>query len=131
MNKITSTNKPGYHGTRELEPWQKEAHHYQVTLRYDGREMQLDYFMGKAHTKPPTTFDVVACIIDDAIGFEDSTPLSFEEWCDDIGYDTDSRKAERIYNACMKQTAKLQVLLGENFHKILLMEEEEIKAICE
>lgn len=28
---------------------------------------------------------------------------SFEDWCNDYGYDTDSRRAESIYQACQKQ----------------------------
>jgi len=37
--------------------------------------------------------------------------VSFEEWCDDYGYDSDSRSAEATYRACRK--------LGERFARLL------------
>lgn len=42
--------------------------------------------------------DVLHCLV------SDSTALSmdFEEWCSEFGYEEDSRKAEKIYNACRK-----------------------------
>ena len=36
----------------------------------------------------------------------------FEDWADCIGYDSDSRKAEEIYNACMKIALKLRKLIN-------------------
>lgn len=32
---------------------------------------------------------------------------SFDSWCSDFGYDTDSRKAENIYRACQQNADKL------------------------
>jgi hypothetical protein len=37
----------------------------------------------------------------------------FEEWARDLGYDTDSRKAESIYRACLEIALKLRAGLGE------------------
>lgn len=42
--------------------------------------------------KKPTHYDVLACLTK-------SNPGSFENFCSDFGYNSDSRKAERIYNA--------------------------------
>jgi hypothetical protein len=39
----------------------------------------------------------------------------FEEWAADLGYDPDSRKAEKVYQACVEQTAQLRQLLGDDF----------------
>lgn len=36
----------------------------------------------------------------------------FEQWAADIGFDTDSRKAEQIYNDCKIQTARAVKLFG-------------------
>ena len=38
----------------------------------------------------------------------------FEDWADDYGYDSDSRKAEKIYNDCLAIGLKLRAGLGEN-----------------
>lgn len=44
----------------------------------------------------PNAYDVLACI-------EKYNPDSFEYFCDNYGYDNDSRKAEKIYKECLKQ----------------------------
>lgn len=50
--------------------------------------------------------DVLSCC-------ELSAPsFSFENWCGDYGYDTDSRKAERVYRAVCEQYADLSGLFG-------------------
>lgn len=37
----------------------------------------------------------------------------FEEWASNFGYDTDSRKAESIYRACLEIALKLRNAIGE------------------
>ena len=44
---------------------------------------------------------------------------TFEEWADSLGYDTDSRKAEAIYRACLDTYLALKNGIGmENFLKL-------------
>lgn len=38
---------------------------------------------------------------------------SFEEWASEFGYDSDSRKAERVYQDCMVIALKLRQILGD------------------
>lgn len=38
---------------------------------------------------------------------------SFEEWASSLGYDEDSRTAEKIYRACLEIALKLRQLLGD------------------
>jgi hypothetical protein len=38
---------------------------------------------------------------------------NFEEWASDLGYDVDSRSAEKIYDACMKTYLQLKSMIGE------------------
>lgn len=38
---------------------------------------------------------------------------TFEEWAENFGYDSDSRKAEAIYRACLEIALKLRAGLGE------------------
>jgi hypothetical protein len=38
---------------------------------------------------------------------------SFEDWAAEYGYDTDSRSAERTYQACLKTALKLRAAIGE------------------
>ena len=60
---------------------------------------------------PPSIVDVFYCLAFDA---EVLTAGSFEEWAADFGYDSDSRSAERTYNACLKIALKLQAEIGAN-----------------
>ena len=57
---------------------------------------------------PPTLNGILSCLISDADGAD---ALTFEEWCSDFGYDTDSRKAERIFNECRRIAVLLQRIL--------------------
>jgi hypothetical protein len=84
--------------------------HWRVTLRYKRRQMTISYSMGPAHSSEPKTADVLGCLVSDANGYIGGR--DFEDWCQEYGYDTDSRKAERTWNAVQKQTRQLERLLG-------------------
>lgn len=47
---------------------------------------------------PPDLADVMYSLVMDGAAFFDAQ--SFDDWCSDFGYDTDSRSAERMYRAC-------------------------------
>lgn len=49
-------------------------------------------------------FDAFNCFVSDAL----SGSETFEDFCDNFGYDNDSRKAEKIYFACQDQLKKLR-----------------------
>lgn len=50
---------------------------------------------------------------------------NFEQWADDLGYDQNSRSAEKIYNQCLKNTLQFRAFLGETvFNELLNCEEE-------
>ena len=91
--------------------WQREANGYRVVIRYGRRQMTLDYWMGSAHTREPDAASVLSCLLSDA----DALQYSFEEWAANLGYDPDSRKAERIYQLCVRQGERLKRLLGDDF----------------
>lgn len=93
--------------------WFAGTHPYQVKLKYQGRKIKVPFFMGPAHCKEPTAGDVLSCLVMDATGVENST--SFEDWCSDYGYDSDSRKTLKTYKACKKVVVKVRRLLGEDF----------------
>ena len=52
--------------------------------------------------------DVLDCLLRDAQG----TDEPFESWASDLGYDTDSRKAEAVFHACRETAAKLRRWIG-------------------
>lgn len=107
----------------------RDCHPWTVTLRYQGRQMTVPFYMGPALCHEPTAREVLECLASDACGVENAR--SFEEWADDLGFDPDSRKAERTFRACERQTAKLRRLLGDAFDDAVYSPEEWADAHCE
>lgn len=54
----------------------------------------------------PTPYDILSCLQKYDAG-------SFKDFCDNFGYDTDSRKAERAYNAICKEYKALAKMYSE------------------
>lgn len=99
-----------------------QGNHFKVTLRMAGRQMTLAFSQGYAVGGEPTAADVLNCCAGDSSSVENAR--SFEDWASDLGYDPDSRKAEKIFKICEVQAAKLKKFLGEDLYKILLWETE-------
>lgn len=82
-------------------------------------DMVVHFSMGSGHHgKAPKLGEVLDCVASDAAGIENAD--GFEDWAAEYGYDTDSRKAEKTYNECAKEAARLLTFLGESAYKTLL-----------
>lgn len=95
-----------------------------VFTRIEGRAqiVEFDYFTGLGHRKAPAgvtrAFDKVrlakpraphpAGVLHSLILDSSAADQSFESWCGDFGYDTDSRKAFATYEACQQNADKLR-----------------------
>lgn len=95
--------------------WQRNANGYRVTLLYQGRRYSFDFWQGVAHTAEPTAGGCLECLLSDAVAGE----TSFDDFCGEFGYSTDSRRAERIWKQCSTVRARLQRLLGGDFESFL------------
>lgn len=106
---------PNMTGSRDMDHWR-------VVLKA-GRSRLTTYFsMGFGHNgAKPTVESVLSCLASDA----SSADESFEDWCSNLGFDTDSRTAERTYNVTKKQTAKLRKFLGESAFDTLVYHTEQ------
>ena len=102
----------------------KDANHYKVTLRKGNRQLTTYFSQGYAINHEPTAEDVLDCLASDSSSVDNAR--SFEDWAGDYGYDTDSRKAEKIYNACRKQADKLKTFLGDTNYEELLYNTERL-----
>jgi hypothetical protein len=60
-------------------------------------------------------FDAFNCLLSDAIAGD--LP-SFEDFCNEFGYDDDSRKAESMYKSCQDQLNKLQTVFYEDIYEL-------------
>lgn len=80
--------------------------------------MTIPFSMGPAHSHEPTVADVLECLASDYSGSDQA----FEDWAADLGYDPDSRKAERTYQAVVRQARKLEQFLGPDVVHTLVYE---------
>ena len=103
------------------EQW--NANHYKVTLKTRGRQYTLYFSKGVLLTGDPTAEEVLSCLALDAASIENSR--SFEDWASDLGYDPDSRRAEKIYNGVVKSSERLKILLGDEGYNQLLWDTED------
>jgi len=102
----------------------QNMNHFKVTLRGAGRQMTLYFSQGYGISGEPTAADVLNCLASDSSSIENNLLTGFEGWASDLGYDPDSRKAEKIFKVCEKQAERLKKFLGEELYKTLLWDTE-------
>jgi hypothetical protein len=95
--------------------WHKDGERHGVNYfcslsNKDGKHYSFD-FWGSIHDlntgKKPTAYDVLACL--DTY----SADSTFEDFCDNYGYDIDSIKAMKTYEATQKQCRGLESILSK------------------
>ena len=69
----------------------------------------------------PTAADVIGCLLSDFMSIDSP----FEDWASDLGYDTDSRKAERTYLLVQSQAVTFRRLAGAHYEKLVKAHEED------
>jgi hypothetical protein len=104
--------------------WQDSAFHYKVTLKRGRKTLTTFYSKGQGLPEPPEADEVLDSLASDAEGVDASRV--FNAWAEDFGYDTDSRRHERIYNACKETRQKLKRFLGDELYKTLVYETERL-----
>jgi hypothetical protein len=85
---------------------------------------EFPFRQGTAHTQKPTLVDLMSSLLSDA-----SCVLgnSFDDFCADLGYDPDSRKAEAIYHQIEENNAKLAKLFRTTDLDALLAKYEPLR----
>ncbi|HWF73329.1 MAG TPA: hypothetical protein VG186_08290 [Solirubrobacteraceae bacterium] len=73
---------------------------------------------------PPEVADVLDAVAAEAAVVDDTG--SYEEWAQQMGFDADSRRGERIYHSERRQAKALRALLGEEAYRELLWETERL-----
>ncbi len=90
--------------TEKSEDWQDTADKWIITI---GKEV-FDYYTGTGHRKggkpqKPELSSILYSLVTDASACDES----FDDWCSNFGYDTDSRKALETYLSCQESVSKL------------------------
>lgn len=86
-----------------------------IVTKAKGRSMSLyeaDSFIPYAVN--PELIDVLHCLFLDSYAHD----VSFQDWCDDFGYNNDSISAKKTYDACIDNYFKLKDALGSQFETI-------------
>lgn len=112
----------------EPAPWgdHSTADGWKVTLLRtgaDGRSHRLTvpFWKGVAHHgAEPSALEVMECLCSDATSIENAR--DFADWCGDLGYDADSRRAEKTFLACQRIRDRLAQFLGDEFETFLYAE---------
>lgn len=101
-------------GARDENGWEHDL--WKASLRREGHKPALyptKFRTGAGHRdkfgRPtrPSAASVLYCLLSDARGAE----VNFYDWCDEYGYDSDSRKALAVYEACCETLAGLRAVL--------------------
>lgn len=100
-----------------------QMRHFHCRIGVVSRSFSLYFSQGSAHTQEPTLADVLDCLASDASGYDG---CAFGDWASEYGYDTDSRKAEKIFRAIKRQAEQLKRTLGEEAYKELLWNTERL-----
>lgn len=82
---------------------------------YSDRERSNMWLNDPRSPKAPSLSDVVAGLLLDTQCSEGT----FEDFCGNFGYDTDSRKALETYLACQAAGSNLRRLLGNKFERVV------------
>ena len=99
---------------------QASGNHWRVELRGPDRKrtMRFIFTKGVGHGgQEPTLAEVLGCLRSDAESLESTG--GFEAWAREMGWDADSRQAERTYRAVVAQTAKLRACLGASYRALV------------
>lgn len=87
------------------------SNHYKVTIKKNGKQFTTYYSQGPAIYHGPEIEDVLNCLALDSLSFENAR--DFEDFANEFGYDTDSRRAEKIYRACEKTSKSMHRLFSD------------------
>ena len=87
------------------------ANKYKVRISYQKRSGVFEYTDSVANTnegKEPEIKDVLYCLVMDYT----SASETFQDFCDEFGYDNDSIKSLNVFKACQKNSEKMKRIFG-------------------
>lgn len=103
----------------DLDTWHPASFHYKCILKHNNKQFSFYFTQGPAVEGPPTVTGVLKCLITDTLIAENSP--DFEDFANEFGYCMDSRRAERIYKAVLKQRDNLQRVFNSLYDDLLIV----------
>ena len=96
-----------------------------IAVAAQNTRVYVTFSLGSGHGgKEPEVDEVLDCLASDASSMDGV--VAFEEWAENLGYDTDSRNAERTFNTTRDQTASLKRTLGDEAFRELVEDIERL-----
>lgn len=114
IEKVTLTLKNGVK-TKNLDEWQQNSNQYTATLKYQGRQLTVDFFTGLAWKRDPNALDVLSNLALTASHVEYCS--SHEDFCEEIGY-SPSFQTQKMFKDCLRINRRLKKLLGDDYEEI-------------
>jgi len=96
--------------------WMKDKLPWTITLKYKRRQMTFEFWTGEMIGEP-TLGVVLVNLILTSQSIDDVE--TFEEWCDLLGYSTDSRQAYEGYKQSVKLAFKFRKLVRDDYEYIV------------
>ncbi len=100
--------------------WKKGTNKWQVKLVYFDKIYVTDFYMGSGlvdeigKPKKPTKEDILFAMITD-----DVSDLDFNDFCNEFGYNNDSIKALKVYEACKRETKAYYNMFNREEREVL------------
>lgn len=99
---------------KKVAPWDNmNDRHNRVTVKNNetGKKTSFDFWGSVYEPRLETDYSLLNafyCFVSDGLSAVDG----FENFCSEFGYDTDSRRAEKIFKACKRSEEKLFRVTG-------------------
>lgn len=100
-------------GNRKANKWGRDKKEFERLMRMQPKQELVNLqnhnnkLQAVSTVKPLNIDDVLYSLVIDS----DAKDYTFEDWADNFGYDTDSRKGEQIYHACKKNARKVSTFI--------------------
>ena len=89
--------------------------HFLVTLTIANRTMAFPYSTGSGLKGDPTLGDVLGSVLFDIAAVEGlavDNESDLSQWCDEFGFDANSRQTRRTYRSCIDEREEFVTLMG-------------------
>ena len=90
------------------------ANHFKCTLKNGSKSISINFSQGYGIKNDPELELVL-----DALRTDFISSGSFQDFCDNFGYDQDSIEASKIYKTCLKNTEKVKKLFNGSLNNFL------------
>jgi len=90
---------------------------YNITIKRDDNEISFKYYDSDDNTRKKNKPDVYSLLC--SCKNEYSCPNIFDDFCREYGYDSDSRKMEKLWKLCLAQSAKLKQIFNDEEIQLL------------